>query len=83
MPFDLPHAALGGLWLFWLGQAAWSCYNVRKYHERGDRLLRRRDRSGGGPFQPPAAVIVPVKGAGEHLADQSAPWRRRNIPAIG
>src|ERR1051325_11246400 len=82
MPFDVPHPVLLTLWLLWIAQAAWSAYNVRKFHRRAHRVVRRRARAidAGRLYQPPVAIIIPVKGTAEHFADHVRALAQQRYP---
>ncbi len=72
--------ALRWLWVVWLLQAAWCCYNVWTFRARTRRLARRQQRfvEAGESFTPPAAVIMPIKGADPDLLHHVAQLRRQN-----
>ncbi len=74
--------ALEAIWLLWLGQAAWSCFNAWNFLHRAKRLQRRFDRRNrkAGFFTPPAAVIIPVKGAGDHFQEHVLALGRQDYP---
>jgi cellulose synthase/poly-beta-1,6-N-acetylglucosamine synthase-like glycosyltransferase len=60
-----------GVWVVWVLQALWGWQNACKFRQ----LARSQgDRRGGRPmhYDPPAVVVVPVKGADEGLLDHLA-----------
>ncbi len=79
MGFDLPPIWLLGVWVAWGLQALWGWQNAHKFkrlvHGQGERDDGRKRW-----YQPPAAVIVPVKGAGEALAEHLAGLTRQDYP---
>ena len=66
MGFGAPDTWLIGLWAVWVGQALWSWFNAWKFSRRIDRQ-KQRYTARKRVFEPPAAVIVPVKGRDDRL----------------
>jgi ceramide glucosyltransferase len=70
--------ALAGLWLFWMAQAAWCCFNAWSFIARARRMEGRLERT--RDFHPPTAVVMPIKGADADLPAHLDQLRRQEFP---
>ncbi len=76
--FSGPPQLLAAFWILWILQASWCCFNAWAFINRANRWQRRLDWSAP---QPRTVVIMPIKGADDHLAAHVAELRRQNYAA--
>ncbi len=78
--WDRPQVALGVVWALWGLQALWCWYNVNLFLRRTRKQGIRQDDKPLEVYTPPAAVIVPVKGADDRFDEHIAALTGQDYP---